>query len=465
MQYRKYLMLLCSLFITVGSQYSIAVETYPLTVETIPENAKVMIMNIGPAFSQGIKLEPGCHDVRVIKKGYMTQDHLVTITNKPKKITVELERRTSTTDNRLYINTTQKNAAIKIGGAKVEALKEGIPNLKPKRRFKIEVSHSGYKTCVQKVKMANRGLRLNVNLEREEISLPKAHTFPIRNLEPGEYDVVVLSNGIEQQRFEITAQNAPLEFRLTKKEKAVCQLKTHDDGTKEVAIKGQYRLRFAQVESPNDPKGVIDIALREAQAEQFYRNAQQKLPHNSSPLMPLIFRAVSENAVYKVIPTFWIQQEPINSALYQTIISDGSADSVSYDDATKVINTLNEWCKGTVQFELPGEQQFVHLARTFYNPVETEQLKACDTLREEYDSSRTIKKLLGYQWQLTRSRCQQFDIESSDDPARKCDEQMYVKKGGSIESRDATECMPEYRAQSAPDIREPNTTFRLILLE
>ncbi|RKZ88918.1 MAG: hypothetical protein DRR19_12015 [Candidatus Parabeggiatoa sp. nov. 1] len=424
-------------------------------------------MNIRPAFSQGIKLKPGCHDVRVIKKGYMTQDHLVTITNKPKKITVELEPRTSTTD-RLYIDTTPKDAVVKVDGTQVDSLKEGIPNLKAKRRFKIEVSHSGYKTCVQKVKMANRGLRLKVNLERDEISLPKAHTFPIRNLEPGEYDVVVLSNGIEQQRLEMTVQNAPLELRFTKKEKAekaVCHLKTHNDGTKEVSIKGQYRLRFVQVESPNDPKGVIDIALSEAQAEQFYRNAQQKLPHNSSPLMPLIFRAVSENAVSKVIPTFWIQQEPINSALYQTIISDGSADNVSYDDATKVINTLNEWCKGTVQFELPGEQQFVHLARTFYNPVETGQLKACDTLRKEDDSNRTIKKLLGYQWQLTRSRCQQFDIESSNDPARKCDEQMYVKKGGSIESRDATECMPEYRAQSAPDIREPNTTFRLILLE
>lgn len=39
------------------------------------------------------------------------------------------------------------------------------------------------------------------------------------------------------------------------------------------------------------------------------------------------------------------------------------------------------------------------------------------------------------------------------------------KKGGSIESIDATECMPEYRAESSPDIREKKTTFRLVLAE
>lgn len=75
-----------------------------------------------------------------------------------------------------------------------------------------------------------------------------------------------------------------------------------------------------------------------------------------------------------------------------------------------------------------------------------------------------IKRLLGYQWQLTQSYCQPYD-NYNEKIAIRCDEQRIVKKGGSIESRDATECMPEYRAESLPDIREPNTTFRLILSE
>jgi hypothetical protein len=247
--------------------------------------------------------------------------------------------------------------------------------------------------------------------------------------------------------------------------KAVCRLTTTPDGIKEVSIKGQYRLRFVQFDTPNHPKGGIDIALRAQQAQKLYQEAQYQLPPNSSPLLPLIFRAASENPVFRVIPKFLVQQKPIGSALYKAITPDGSIDSVSYDDAIEVINKLNQWCKGTAQFKLPQEKHFVYLARQFYNPADTKQLKSCRLLRqeEEFESNRAFKKLLGYQWQLTKSHCQPFD-DSHSDSAIKCDEQRYVKKGGSIESRDATECMPEYRAESLPDMREPNTTFRLLLV-
>jgi len=102
-----------------------------------------------------------------------------------------------------------------------------------------------------------------------------------------------------------------------------------------------------------------------------------------------------------------------------------------------------------------------------YHPIDTNELKSCDRLRQEQEAdvnNRTVKKLLGYQWQLTQSQCRPFD-ETNSDTAMNCDEQFLVKKGGSLESRDATECLPEYRAESLPDMREPNTTFRLILLE
>ena len=284
--------------------------------------------------------------------------------------------------------------------------------------------------------------------------------MPPLHLEPGEYEII-LFDGVKKTLFETTVQNTPLTVSLTRK--ADCRLKTNPT-FKEVSIKGGHTLRFIKINLPITYQ--IDIALRKAQAEGFYQKAQAMLsPNASSPLFPFIFRAMSENTVFKEISTFWIQEKPIDSKLFRAIIPNGSSDSVSYDDAIQVIKTLNKWCEGKVTFELPSEEKFVHLARTVYNPIKSGELKDCERLRKEDESERRqVKKLLGYQWQLTRSQCQPFSEESSE-PASQCDEEMVVKKGGSFESKDATECTPEYRAQSAPDIREPNTTFRLILLQ
>jgi predicted nucleic acid-binding Zn-ribbon protein len=244
--------------------------------------------------------------------------------------------------------------------------------------------------------------------------------------------------------------------RATPNSEAVCTLKT-ENGIRNVVIKGQHRLQFVEIKVHTSTE--IDIALRKAQARKFYKVARQMSPKMSTVPPYNFLKAVSETAVDKKISTFWIQKEPINSALYQAIIPDASFDSVSYQDARKVIGTLNKWCQGKATFELPSEQQFVYLARLFYNQVQTGQLKSCDTLRaeEKSDTSRTVKKVLGYQWQITNSKCQSFDYS--------CDEKMYVKKGGSDKSENATECMPEYRDRISPAKRNPNTTVRLVLAD
>jgi hypothetical protein len=49
---------------------------YPLTVKTVPSDARVMIMNIKPKYYDGIRLVKGKYKIRVVKKGYMTQNHI-----------------------------------------------------------------------------------------------------------------------------------------------------------------------------------------------------------------------------------------------------------------------------------------------------------------------------------------------------------------------------------------------------
>jgi len=459
MPYQKYGLLGC-LFVLFSSQPAFA-KCYRLNVDAIPKDAKITIWNITPKFRQGICLPPGTYDIQVKKPGYKTWRKKVPIRNNKRFRVTILPKK-----YRLSVNTTPKNAKI------------SIMNIKPKYRrgirlmagrYDIKVSSPGCKTYRRWIRL-QQDYTLPVNLAcQQATSVQKTlpvHTLPlIKNLEPGDYKITIF-NGVSENSFGVVTvqKQRPLTIRLIKQ--ADCRLTTRDDGIKEIAIKGQHLLRFVPVDMPKDPRGGIDIALRYHQAEQFYRQAQQKLPPDSSPLLPLIFKAASENPVFKVIPKFWVQQESINADLYQAIIPDGSADSVSYDDAIVVINQLNQWCQGTAHFELPQEKHFVYLARHIYNPIETNELKSCRLLlREEAATqpNRPFKKLLGYQWQLTQSHCQPFDDEQSK-ATLTCDEQNIVKKGGSIESRDATECMPEYRAESLADMREPNTTFRLLLL-
>jgi hypothetical protein len=233
--------------------------------------------------------------------------------------------------------------------------------------------------------------------------------------------------------------------------------------------KNQHTLAFVKIDSDN---AKIDIALRKADAQRFYREAQlmwqEKNSSSSSPLLPWILMAVSESPVEKTIRPFWFQQEPMSSSeeLYKTIVKEGSSESMSYNDARLVIEKLNHWCKGKVTFDLPSEEQFVYLARQLYNPVQTTQLISCQDFSDGNSDIFTqvkqfsVNKLLGDKWQLTKSDCLPFDSDSKDIT---CDKGTYVKKGGTRDSTDATECMPEARADSAPDVREPNTTFRLVL--
>jgi len=463
---------------------------YPLYVETEPQDAIVKIMNIGPTYMDGIQVKKGCHHVRVSQKGYITQDHLVTIT-KETNIEVKLKLGTISKkeDRKLYINTIPQNANVEIKGVpfdkgKAFSLETG------KIHLGIKVSSSGYKTCHQKKVNVNVKNDLHLHVKLEKIP-PKTYNLSLP-LEQGKYKIAItkLGNGTEQQCFEhdleiadqdvslkeirflpfenehtCSLKSEPIREPQPDEQQADCRLNTIGNDVKEVYIKGQHTLQFVKIET-TEANNVINIALTKAQADDFFAKAKELQPKSSNtPLVPFIFHAISENSALttKVIRTFWIQKEPINSGLYKTIISNGSSDRVSYNDAIEVINQLNEWCKDKAKFELPKEEQFVYLARNLYNPVETGNLKTCKELREKSNTDHKVKNLLGYQWQLTNSRCQIFDNTLSIFP--KCNEQAYVKKGGSNEPKDATECMPEYRAESTPDMAEPNTTFRLILLE
>jgi hypothetical protein len=247
-------------------------------------------------------------------------------------------------------------------------------------------------------------------------------------------------------------------LKQTSQKTTDCEITKNRSGNRiTVAIKNYSPLRFVKVKSTYRMgiKRGIRIALTKQQANGFHRLAMQLSSH-SQPIYPNIFKAVSQNDMLKIVPKFWIQEQTIEPQLYKDIVTDGLADKVSYKDAMQVIETLNDWCDEKAQFKLPEEKQFVYLARMAYNPIKENDLQPCQDVKGKVALKR-VKQLLGHKWQLTSSYCSAFDNDACSD------EQSRIKKGGSTESQYAAECMPEYRAESISDMREPNTTFRLVL--
>lgn len=66
-------------------------DKYRLTVNVVPENSRVRIMNIKPKYKPGITLKPGQYDIYVTRSGYISQRMWVEIENTDLSIEVVLE--------------------------------------------------------------------------------------------------------------------------------------------------------------------------------------------------------------------------------------------------------------------------------------------------------------------------------------------------------------------------------------
>lgn len=333
-------------------------------------------------------------------------------------------------------------------------LKETVVKIKPQNSLSSEAEKTTKPTFTKEALLT---LLKKTRVTIEHI-LKMAITVPP---EPGRL-VVIFNFPPNKNSIEIEGKKYPID--VTNGDLAIVDVSKYSLGNAEERLvtckllDKEYQLKFIRVKVPVN-NNVISLSLENEQANKFYRKSQELA--GQSPLQPMIFKSVSDRNMPKVIPEFWIQSETIDNGLYNKIIKNGDVDKVSYNDAQKVITQLNDVCGG-YKFGLPTEQQFVYLARKIYHPIKEEDLVACKALKDKEISQ--IKQLLGNKWQLTQSNCDSWS-DNLDDSSRQCNPKSYVKKGGTTESRDVTECLPEYRAESTPDVSEPNTTIRLIILD
>lgn len=215
-------------------------------------------------------------------------------------------------------------------------------------------------------------------------------------------------------------------------------------------------LRFIEI---TPPEPTVTIGLDAETAEKFQSIAQQD---SVQPLKPSILRSVP--AITREIKPFFLEERLINPDLYRQLMGDKDTRRVSFNDAQEFLTRLNAVCAGQARFDLPSEEQFVVAARMIYAPVKQGELKECSRLRSNtvwLGGTPRPSRLLGAYWQLTRSKCEPF----APDAKIKCEEGVYVRKGGSQDSAHALECMPEFRGEASREIPQVNTTFRLVLTQ
>ncbi|MGB0835379.1 MAG: carboxypeptidase-like regulatory domain-containing protein [Psychrobium sp.] len=69
------------------------IAKYPLRIVTLPRNAKIRIMNIGPKYRANMKLKAGRYDVEVSSPGYEPQRRWITLNGKKTRYNFSLVKK------------------------------------------------------------------------------------------------------------------------------------------------------------------------------------------------------------------------------------------------------------------------------------------------------------------------------------------------------------------------------------
>lgn len=234
-----------------------------------------------------------------------------------------------------------------------------------------------------------------------------------------------------------------------------------------VVVKGRA-MKFRRVPAPKDGDVMVGLSRDFAQklhvrAGELYVDPSRARPVALNRSVPETLRRVSD---------FKLQTGLIDAILFNQLrkgdpnASAVDARQVSYNQAVEFIQTLNKTCAGVASFRLPKEEELTYLLLQIYYPrnmdgrIRNEELKTCTDLHSSEPSFPGFTDLVGAYWQLTESRCEKFHFAS---PSPSCDG-GFVIKGGTDQSP-ADECLPQFRGEVQPNIFNPKTSFRLVLLD
>ncbi len=200
-------------WITLGDKnrhYRVKLEpkSYPLYIETEPEDAQITLWNIKPKYSPGMTLPLGKYDVEVSAPGYQGLREWVEVGAGETRVEFVLEPEEGTIASEaggqpLYIRTHPEEADITIWNIK-PPFSQGM--LLAPGEYDIEITHPGHQAWRRLVTLPeNEALRLDVTLAPSSLapgdnpgkdkadagSAPRARSTPARDATPGRHALYV----------------------------------------------------------------------------------------------------------------------------------------------------------------------------------------------------------------------------------------------------------------------------------
>ena len=151
-------------------------KKYPLKLKITPPDAKVQIMNIAPAFKQGILLAPGKYQLKISHPNYKTLNKNIKIKRKALHLKLKLLPIKNAVAPKLQ--STESNDEGKSYALFISALPPGtdiiIFNIKPTfyqgiklqpGRYDIQISSPSYQTRRRWIEIIDQDVYLDINLE------------------------------------------------------------------------------------------------------------------------------------------------------------------------------------------------------------------------------------------------------------------------------------------------------------
>ncbi len=138
-------------------------QSYRLTVQSDPANARIRLLNTKAAYAPGVALPPGSYTVEVSQAGYETKQIPVRIADSDVTVPVALVKEAKPQQYRLTVRTDPANARVRLVGTKT-SYKPGVAL--PPGTYTVEVSQKGYESQRATARIVDSDATIAVTLAR-----------------------------------------------------------------------------------------------------------------------------------------------------------------------------------------------------------------------------------------------------------------------------------------------------------
>jgi formylglycine-generating enzyme required for sulfatase activity len=355
-------------------------NTGQLFVHPRPEDAEVRIMNILPPYHPGIDLKPNNYRINVSKKGYLTQEKWVKISRGDEKhVTIALKEKTQEyiedAKSSLFVHSQPENATIRIMNI--------IPPYEPGMKldsgwYRVNVSQKRYNTKEvtvyleageQKeieVKLSQKKTKaVERNLIKEEVQKKNTGQLYVK-CEPHNATVTLLNI---QRPFENGMELLPGKYKVSVRHDGYSTkekwIQISANSTEEVRF--QLEKERHQSKTWTEPLTTMEfVFVHEGYYLMGCGNWSENCENDEMP------------AHKEYVESFWIGKYEVTQDQWNTMMKhnpshfqkqgDYPVEQVSWSNAQRFIERLNQHHAGEWTFRLPTEKEWEYAARSGGRP-------------------------------------------------------------------------------------------------